>query len=225
MNPRQEIFIRALFVNEGIYSNHPADAGGETIFGISKRYHPEMFQKVYSAWMAGQDPTQLLIDFYFAYYSEPIWDEFSAALHWKLFDLSVNLGKKRAIELIRKAILNLAPYAKLGGGVAWTDYDTEAVFHFGGTELYHGYIWAVWRYYKTRPQFLVFGRGWRYRLLRGIDTNWRFLQLPKNLFELKKENQLACIDALYYPREPKELASLGIVPVKTPPIPLKTNRS
>lgn len=88
-------FARAfLFVcdREGWYSNHPADYGGETLLGISKRYWPKEFEEIKTL----PDDKKLLYarDFY----EINFWRKFNCnsyvyPLDIIIFDSVVNTGK------------------------------------------------------------------------------------------------------------------------------------
>jgi lysozyme family protein len=88
-------FARAfLFVcdREGWYSNHPADYGGETLLGISKRYWPKEFEEIKTL----PDDKKLLYarDFY----EINFWRKFNCnsyvyPLDIIIFDSTVNTGR------------------------------------------------------------------------------------------------------------------------------------
>ena len=83
---------------EGNYSDDPRDPGGETIHGITKRYHPE-------AWANGL-PT---IERERAIYRTEYWDAVQAdSLPWPLclyvFDAAVNQGVSAAARMLQRAV-------------------------------------------------------------------------------------------------------------------------
>ena len=74
---------------EGGYSNDPSDPGGETKYGISKRYHPNV------------DVKNLTIDEAQEIYRMEYWnpsgcDSLPEPLDLIVFDTAVNMGIKRA---------------------------------------------------------------------------------------------------------------------------------
>ncbi len=83
---------------EGGYKNDPADPGGETKFGISKRRYPD------------QDIVNLTIEqavalYYFDFWSYPGLDQLDDfPLARKLFDLGVNTGPENAIKMLQRAV-------------------------------------------------------------------------------------------------------------------------
>ncbi|WP_321532284.1 glycosyl hydrolase 108 family protein [uncultured Desulfuromonas sp.] len=87
---------------EGGYTFDPADPGGETKYGISKRSYPDLDIKNLTI----EDAVRI---YYRDYYHLPrinrIADQSSAHdLAAKTFDLAVNTGQRRAIKLLQRAI-------------------------------------------------------------------------------------------------------------------------
>jgi len=105
---------------EGGYVNDPDDPGAETVFGISRKYHPD--------WIGWQvidsipDKSQITLDFlkenldlfdavakfYYHKFYIPVKadkiEEFAPKLACLLFDTAVNTGTKRASKILQKAI-------------------------------------------------------------------------------------------------------------------------
>ena len=78
---------------EGGYSNDPRDPGGETKFGISKRSYPKL------------DISKLTIEQARKIYYENYWlkagcDDLPFPFNIVVFDTAVNMGRRRAIELL-----------------------------------------------------------------------------------------------------------------------------
>jgi lysozyme family protein len=95
--------------NEGGYSNHPADPGGATNFGIIQRtldrwngIHPEL--------NFPPDVKNLTMEQAEAIYRADYWrwDDITApAIAIKLFDIGVNCGLATAVKLLQKAVNTL----------------------------------------------------------------------------------------------------------------------
>lgn len=87
-----DIAIEKILVNEGGYANDPSDPGGETNFGISKRAYPSV------------DIKGLTKDSAKALYRRDYW-QFDGcvdqAVATKLLDMSVNMGQRKAIQLLQ----------------------------------------------------------------------------------------------------------------------------
>ena len=83
---------------EGGYSNHAADPGGETMYGIAKRYWPEM-------WRDGP-PT---LDAARNFYEREFWKSLrldklqSQPIAEEIFDTAVNMGAGRAVKIAQEA--------------------------------------------------------------------------------------------------------------------------
>ncbi|WP_230369134.1 glycoside hydrolase family 108 protein [Paludibacterium denitrificans] len=88
--------FESLIGHEGGYVNNPADPGGETKFGISKRSYP------------GVDIKSLTLDQAKAIYLRDFWksvgcDAVPLTAAFDLFDMAVNSGVKRAITTLQTA--------------------------------------------------------------------------------------------------------------------------
>ncbi len=88
--------ISAVLEHEGGYVNDPDDPGGETKYGISKRAFPDVDIKNLTVPQA--------IDIYKKEYWEPSKVEILPERLWSTyFDMAVNMGRKRACEILQKA--------------------------------------------------------------------------------------------------------------------------
>lgn len=90
-----------LLGHEGGYSNHPADPGGETMWGITKRVARG---KGYLGAMR-----DLPVSLAKQWYKEDYWDKVQAdnmpeALRYSLFDAAVNSGPGQAIKWLQRAV-------------------------------------------------------------------------------------------------------------------------
>jgi len=91
----------ALMGNEGGYSNDPADPGGETIYGITKRV---ALKHGYTGEMKDL-PLDLAKSIAKAEYWDPIdGDGLASGLDFTVFDACYNSGESRAKEWLAKAI-------------------------------------------------------------------------------------------------------------------------
>ncbi|TAK57863.1 MAG: hypothetical protein EPO24_09350 [Bacteroidetes bacterium] len=81
---------------EGGYVNNPNDPGGETKFGISKRWNPTVDVKNLTKEQA--------IEIYRVKYWNPLkLDTYTCIqFRWKLFDIAVNLGADDAVAFLKK---------------------------------------------------------------------------------------------------------------------------
>ncbi len=143
-----------LIGHEGGYVNHPADPGGETNFGISKRSYPS------------EDIKGMTLDRAKLIYRRDFWgpagcDAVPACIRFDLFDMAVNAGVRRAAQTLQRAVgavedgvigprtlqaVNSMPAAQI-------------VARFNGHRLEH---------MASLPQWPAFGRGWARRIAENL---------------------------------------------------------
>jgi lysozyme family protein len=83
---------------EGGYVNDPHDPGGETIYGITRRDHPEV-------WTAGRPSLAEAKEIYRHSYWEPArCDDLPWPLTSFVFDAAVNQGVVTAVKLLQKTL-------------------------------------------------------------------------------------------------------------------------
>lgn len=112
----EEAFAETL-KHEGGYANHPDDAGGETIYGIARKHHPDWpgWKKIDTYKTSPVFPAMLETDvelqedvknFYWYYYWSQIEGEHIRfpQLAMELFDQAVHLGTKRAVRFLQIAL-------------------------------------------------------------------------------------------------------------------------
>ena len=88
--------IEVVLEHEGGYVNDPTDLGGETNYGIAKRFYPDV------------DIKNLTKEGAKEIYKRDYWDKFKADklpddLKHIYFDMCVNQGKSRAVKILQKA--------------------------------------------------------------------------------------------------------------------------
>ena len=82
---------------EGGYVNDPADAGGETNYGISKRAYPDLDIKALTEQQAK--------DIYFDdYWLRCRCDDMPGYIAAAVFDTAVNMGQRTAIKFLQQAL-------------------------------------------------------------------------------------------------------------------------
>ena len=91
----KEIISKVLH-HEGGYVNDPKDLGGETNFGITKRWYPDLDIKN----LTKEDAIEI--------YKKDYWDrfkldEFPKHLQHIYFDMVVNFGKSGAVKVLQRA--------------------------------------------------------------------------------------------------------------------------
>lgn len=92
--------VEFVFAREGAppgkdgYVNDPRDAGGETKYGIAKRYHPKVDIKN----LTREAAAQIYRD---EYWTPARCDQVGDALRLSVFDTAVNCGVDRARQLLK----------------------------------------------------------------------------------------------------------------------------
>lgn len=139
-----------LIGHEGGYVNNPADPGGETKFGISKRAYPDV------------DIASLTVESAKVIYRRDYWnDAIPPALAFQVFDASVNSGKRQAMKFLQRAVgahddgvLGPETLLKLGSmpvGVAVARFNAERL-----------------EFMAALPTWGDFGRGWARRVAANL---------------------------------------------------------
>ena len=132
---------------EGGYVNDPRDPGGETIYGITKRDHPDL-------WVNGPPSIEVAKERYRSHYWHPVKaDDLPWPLAMFVFDAAVNQGPGTAVKLLQKAA-NTIQDGILGNNTL------AAIKRSNQTELCSLFLAdRALRYTGTR-NFDVYGRGW-----------------------------------------------------------------
>lgn len=143
--------------NEGGYSNNPNDKGGKTRYGISQRAHPEV------------DIDKLTLieaqNIYMREYWNGYYKLLSREMCIRLFDLGVNIGKNKAVQLLQTT-LNTYFDTNLALDGIFGHKTLQAVKNQNQTNLYSVFIFEASLYYKSlnSPFFI----GWLNRLYKKI---------------------------------------------------------
>lgn len=148
--------LELILKHEGGYVNHSRDPGGETVYGISRRAHPD-------AWANGR-PT---IEQAAAIYRRDYWDackceQLPAPLAVFLFDTAVNCGNRAAVRMLQRAVgVNADGLIGPNTLAKCAQVDAQkAVLHFADVRMEH---------YKALPTFNTFGKGWTRRVNDLVD--------------------------------------------------------
>lgn len=142
-----------LLGNEGGYSNNPADPGGETNWGISKRTYPNVDIKNLTR---DQAKTIYRRDFW-----EPLGDA-PAAVKYQAFDFAVNSGIPTAIRKLQAAI-----------GVAddghWGPVSAAKLASMDINDVLLRFIAQRLRFWVRCSAWTVMGAGWVNRAANQLD--------------------------------------------------------
>ena len=102
--------IEQVLHHEGGYVNDPTDLGGETNFGITKRFYPDV------------DIKNLTKEGAKEIYKKDYWDknkcgDLPSQLRHIYFDMCVNMGKRTAVKVLQRAAVNKGKDIEVDGGL------------------------------------------------------------------------------------------------------------
>ena len=143
--------IKQVLEHEGGYVNDPKDLGGETKYGITKRFYPDV------------DIKNLTIEQATEIYKKDYWDknrvESLPQNLWHIyFDMCVNMGKRTAVKVLQRAAVNKGRDIEVDGGLG-----PMTIGALKGVELDRVRAFRV-KYYvdliTARPEQEKFFLGW-----------------------------------------------------------------
>ena len=102
--------IEQVLEHEGGYVNDPKDLGGETKYGITKRFYPELNIKELTKEKAKQ------------IYKDDYWDKnrvesLPQELWHIFFDMCVNMGRRTAVKILQRAANSKGKNIDVDGGM------------------------------------------------------------------------------------------------------------
>ena len=102
--------IEKVLEHEGGYVNDPKDLGGETNFGITKRFYPDV------------DIKNLTIEQAKQIYKKDYWDQnrvesLPQELWHIFFDMCINMGRRTAVKILQRAAKNKGRNIAVDGGM------------------------------------------------------------------------------------------------------------
>ena len=148
--------IEVTLHHEGGYVHDPTDLGGETNFGIAKRFYPDV------------DIKNLTKDGAKEIYKEHYWDRnkvesLPEELRHIFFDMCVNQGRGRAVKILQRAANAKGAELKVDGGLG-----PKTIAAMKGVELQRVRAYRV-KYYSDlvtrKPDLEKFYFGWFRRAL------------------------------------------------------------
>lgn len=154
-----------ILAEEGGYVNNPADPGGETNFGISKRQYP------------GIDIKNLTKELAKSIYAVDFWrfiqgDELPLPIALMLMDAAVNMGPSAAVHILQDA-LGVASDGKLGPFTLSRVLAIREINNFIAE-----YTALRFFEYTEMTNFHAFGLGWSRRVARCMMLAVGFNQTP-----------------------------------------------
>jgi lysozyme family protein len=131
-----EQFFEWLMKWEGeTVTNDPRDQGGQTAYGISRRYHPQWpgWALIDQGVTSGRELEDLVSAFYRETYAA-LWDGAPVRVRPVLVDTAVNMGSTYAVQLLQDGMNKLAGSEYLTVDGKWgpkTDYALKHAHHDG----------------------------------------------------------------------------------------------
>ena len=151
-----EIF-EGVIKHEGGFVDHPADPGGMTNLGVTR--------KVYSEWL-GREATEGemrgltkadVSPLYKKWYFDAVKaDDLPAGVDYFTVDIAINSGPRRAAKMLQKCVA-----AKPDGAIG--PMTLKAVADNDSTELIEKLADARQDFYESLKTFKTFGKGWTRR--------------------------------------------------------------
>ena len=102
--------IEKVLEHEGGYVNDPKDLGGETKYGITKRFYPNLDIKN----LTKEQATEI--------YKKDYWDknridEIPQELRYIFFDMCVNMGRGTAVKILQRSAVSSGQKIAIDGGL------------------------------------------------------------------------------------------------------------
>jgi lysozyme family protein len=143
-----------LLKHEGGFSDHPADPGGKTRFGITEAVAREAGYR--------GDMRELPVDLAKRIYKDRYWDavraeELPAEVRYAVFDAAVNSGPRQAIRWLQRAV-GVRDDGVIG------PITLSAVRAADPQALLRRMLSARLRFMTDLPTWPTFGRGWARRI-------------------------------------------------------------
>lgn len=147
-----------LIGNEGGYSNHPDDPGGETMWGVTKRV---ALENGYIGPMRDMPKARAQAIYRAKYWDAVQADKLPESLRFEVFDAAVNSGPAQAVRWLQQAV-GAMPDGKLGPMTlqAATLADALAPARFNGIRLEFMAGLSTWS---------SFGKGWARRVAGNLQ--------------------------------------------------------
>ena len=148
-----DIAFDRLMGHEGGYSNDPADPGGETNWGISKRSYPAV------------DIKNLTREGAKAIYLRDFWSPLAdadAAIKFQVFDFAVNGGMTVAVRKLQAAV-----------GVAddghWGQHSRQALSFIPVSDVLLKFNAQRLAFYTSLKNWPIYGKGWTNRVATNLN--------------------------------------------------------
>lgn len=153
-----EVFDR-LMGHEGKYSNNPADPGGETMWGITKRVALEFGYRGAMRKLPREKAKEIAR---VGYWKRAGCEQYDSAIGWQVMDAAFNHGIENAVRFLQRAV-RVADDGVIGPislAAVKQHTVTDVLMRFNAQRL---------RFYTKLSTFDEFGRGWTNRVAGNLD--------------------------------------------------------
>jgi lysozyme family protein len=174
-----DIALQELLGEEGGYANNSSDVGGETVFGIARRFNPTWIGwqlvdpakhqhsnlKDLNAALSADTQLQAAVA---QFYRQAYWNFdniTSQAVANKLLEMEVNFGKGSAVKILQQGLIRLGHPVHLDGSLGPATY--SAMSNAEEPELLHALraysVLHRLRVILAHPDQIQFAEGWVFR--------------------------------------------------------------
>lgn len=164
MKENFEAALKAILHHEGGYVNHPADPGGMTNLGVTKRVWEEWVGHEVSEKIMRELTPEIVGPMYKVKYWDKIkGDELPTGVDYVVFDAAVNSGPGRAAKWLQ-ACVGVEPDGGIGPKTL------AAVRAFDANQLIEDYAKRRLSFLIDLPTWNTFGKGWGRRVAEVQKT-------------------------------------------------------
>jgi lysozyme family protein len=153
--------LRLVLKHEGGFSKHPADPGGATMLGVTKKvWEAYTGETVTEGEMKQLTPEDVGPLYKRGYWDKCRCDDLPSGLDYAVFDYAVNSGVMRASKVLQ-ATLDVVTDGMIGPAtIAAARASEKVIQRYCGERL---------RFLKALPHWPSFGKGWE-RRVREVQT-------------------------------------------------------
>lgn len=158
MKSNYDSALAAVLHHEGGFSNHPADPGGMTNLGCTKKVWEEWVgHPVTEADMRALKPSDVAPLYKARYWDKVKGDELPAGLDYAVFDCAINSGTGRAAKFLQE-LVGVTVDGAIGPGTL------KAVAAHNPAELTRRFNERRLAFLQSLPTWGTFGKGWGRRV-------------------------------------------------------------
>jgi len=162
--------LQMLLHHEGGFVNHPADPGGMTNLGVTKKVYEEYLgREVTEDEMRALTPEDVAPLYKRNYWDRVKGDDLPSGLDWAVFDWAVNSGTGRSAKALQTCIGATADGA-IGPNTL------KKLAEFDPKEIVMQMFEARQEFYESLSTFDTFGKGWSRRNQETLDQAITMLQ-------------------------------------------------